>query len=78
MNKVFVLLFSLVSSVVTAKIEPKTSKTPALSERISPQVDNKIIYSNKDNTNYSMFFQTKELESKANYLKSTIYAKPSW
>ena len=77
MNKVFVLLISLVSPFVAAKIEPKTSKTPALSERISTPVANKIIYSNKDNTNSSMIFQSKDFESKATYLKSTIYAKPS-
>ena len=77
MNKVFVLLFSLVSSFIADRIEPKTSKTPALSERISPQVDNKIIYSNKYNTNSSIFFQNKQFESKATYLNSTIYSKPS-
>ena len=77
MNIVILLLFSLVSSFVSVKIETRTSKTTALRKRISSSVEIQTVKSNKNNTDSSTTFRYKDLKSKAYYINSTIYAKPS-
>ena len=76
MNKVLVLLFSLVSSFVPQKTT-STNSFSTLRERIVSSVEKKTFQSIQNNTSSPMTLQNKKLDSKVTHLKSTIYALPS-
>ena len=81
MNIVFVLnvllisLFSFVSSLVTEKFETTTSIN--LFSTLRQKVLSPVVISSQNNTDTPTTFQKKDLESKASYINSKIYAKPS-
>ena len=80
MNKVLILLFSLVSSIVPERIETRSSKSSfsTLRETTLSSVETQTILTNQNNTNSSVDLQKKELlKSKVTSLNSTTYAKPS-
>ena len=77
MNIVFVLLFCSVSSFVPEKVETRTSKITALNKKILSSVELQTDKSKQNNTDSSTTVRNKDLESKASYINSTIYAKPS-
>ena len=81
MNIVFVLfvllvlLFSFVSSNVPEKIDTTTSIN--LFWTLREKVLSPVVISSQNDIDTSTTFQKKDLESKASYINSTIYAKPS-